>query len=128
MTLPAVVFSIALALAGECGPLGPTCELEVARTLAARMASPEFPHSWPVVLQAYHGQAGPTASSVAIATALLTGSVPPGPFLYVYSAEDRACMGWPPGDRVIAAHGLELHFSANWPASQGIHGSLPLAR
>lgn len=110
---------IARVISGEVGPLGPDAMLLVASTMQQRQASGDYGDTWAEVLAGYHAEAPATQTTWQVAWALVTGRVPSVGFLYAYSAEDIARHDWRQGDKVISGTGgLELHFSATWPAQQ----------
>jgi len=106
---------LATILSGECGPLGPQCEVAVARTVVARVESDAFPADVAAVLGGYHGRGGPTATGLALAHLVVSGELEAGPFLYTYSEMDRLRRRWRVGDEHICAAGLCQHFSGTWP-------------
>jgi len=111
-----LVLAVATVLQGEAGPLGPDAMTAVADTMIARKVSPDFPNSWPEVLEAYYARADPSPEAIAIAYRAVTTPWTPGRYFFAYSAEDRARRGWRRGDRVIEGHRLQLHLAASWPA------------
>ena len=122
--MPALILAAAITLSGECGPLGPPCELAVARTMANRLAHPAFPDDLAEsggfgrtgVLSAYYGRARPTASALAVAALLVAAplALADGINYYAYSDQDRLAQGWREGQETICRAGLCLHLSPSF--------------
>jgi hypothetical protein len=115
-----LVLAAAIVLSGECGALGPDCELAVARTMANRLADDRFPADLAGVLDAYYGRGIPTASSLAYAALLVSTPMvlSDGAHLYCYSDADRARMGWAKGDETVCGSGLCVHLSREYGGSR----------
>lgn len=113
----ALMLAVAITLSGECGPIGPRCEMAVARTMANRLADPAFPATVDGVLSAYYGKAVPTESAIGFAALVVYAPerVADGGARYAYSNEDRLTMGWRFGDEVICGAGLCVHLTSDWP-------------
>ena len=122
--MPALILAAAITLSGECGPLGPPCELAVARTMANRLAHPAFPDDLAEssgfgrtgVLSAYYGRARPTASALAVAALLVAAplALADGINYYAYSDQDRLAQGWREGQETICRAGLCVHLSSTF--------------
>lgn len=87
----AIIALVASILAGECGAIGPACEVAVARTMANRVQAGET-H----VLDAYYARGPVTVRSAMAATLLVLqpGLLADGRWRYVWSDEDARRWGW----------------------------------
>lgn len=114
MTDVNLIMVLAVIIAGECGTIGGTCEVEVARTMANRYV---VAGDWAEVVGAYYGRGEPTVASWVAASAALSApaAMADGRYVYVYSDQDREVMGWRRGDTVMCGPPGCLHFAADWP-------------
>lgn len=112
-----LILTVAIVIAGECGPISGGCEIEMARTMANRLESPDFPSTIEEVLEAYYGRGDVTAASLGAAMRLLSRpeSLTDGKYYFAYSNSDRVNMGWREGDEVICGASLCVNFSERWP-------------
>ena len=111
-----VFLLVAGILAGECGPLGPECELAVARTMANRLEDSRWSGGLEEVSSAYYGRAVPTDTSLVFAYVLVSRPevLADGEFFFIFSEEDRLRFGWGPGEEILERGSLKLHLSRDW--------------
>jgi len=119
----ALLLTISLLLAGECGDVGHGCELSVARVLANRVGEPGFATTIDGAMSGFYARADvPTPEAIRVARLLLTDpdALRDGRWYYVWSDDDMRTQGWGRGDRTICGDGgLCLHFAHDWPGKQG---------
>ena len=112
-----LIIAIAIVIAGECGPIGNGCEIEIAKTMANRLVSGEFGDTAEEVLEDYYGvgEVTPDAIRAAIIFVSMPEELSDGKYYFAYSNSDRYNMGWRKGDETICGSGLCVNFSCDWP-------------
>jgi len=114
----ATIQNIACRLQGETGPLGTMAMQEVARTMVARTDPAGMNQDWDAILEAYYACQLPSEEAVGIAIDTYMGKIEPGPYLFIYSREDRLRLGYCLGEKVIRDSTLELNFDSIFPGSR----------
>jgi len=110
-----LIILLAITLQGEAGILGTKGMYQVADTILARLASPDYPNTLENVLEVYYARAEPSEEAIGLAACAILSPWTPGPFFYAYGDGDVSRFGWRQGDEVLCGHGFCLHLAREWP-------------